>query len=411
MKKLKFISLFVLVNLIYLNSAYCSFAWTQMTDFGGGVRDAAFGFSIGNYGYAGTGRNPSDKDDFWRYDPSGNTWTQMANYSGTGRYGLVGFSIGNYGYAGTGWVGIGGGGLQYRDFWQYDPNTNSWIRKADFGGTARYSAVGFSIGNKGYVGLGFGPMKNDFWEYDPIGDSWTQRSDFPYAREGAVCFSLGNKGYVGTGYDSNGLNHSDIFEFDPSTNLWSRKSDIPGLSRRAPVAFTIGNYAYVGMGYNDTTYLTDFYQFDPIANQWTTVASIGGIPRYWSFSFSINNYGYVGVGSYGGVSIPIRTSDFWRFEDCDGSPLGISVFPVHNSNIYILAKQVFKNSLDLEYDLEGERNAIFNLYNNLGQLIISVKLPPNSSFINVPVSMNAGIYYFSVDNHDRIIGSGKVTVN
>ena len=42
----------------------------------------------------------------------------------------------------------------HKDFWEYDPATNAWTQKADFGGTARLDAVGFSIGSKGYIGTG-----------------------------------------------------------------------------------------------------------------------------------------------------------------------------------------------------------------------------------------------------------------
>ncbi|MEO5674894.1 MAG: T9SS type A sorting domain-containing protein [Chitinophagales bacterium] len=109
--------------------------------------------------------------DFWEYNPDADTWTPKANFGGTDRLFAVGFSIGGKGYLGT--------GLDYyegykKDFWEYDPDINSWTQKADFGGIARYSAVGFSISNKGYLGTGFsgtlistfGPSK-DFWEYTP----------------------------------------------------------------------------------------------------------------------------------------------------------------------------------------------------------------------------------------------------
>ena len=59
----------------------------------------------------------------------------------------------------------------FKDFWEYDPATNAWTQKADFGGTARDGAVGFSIGSKGYIGTGYdgtGSTK-DFWEYTPEG--------------------------------------------------------------------------------------------------------------------------------------------------------------------------------------------------------------------------------------------------
>ena len=41
-----------------------------------------------------------------------------------------------------------------KDFWEWDQATDVWTRKADFGGIARRDAVGFSIGNKGYIGTG-----------------------------------------------------------------------------------------------------------------------------------------------------------------------------------------------------------------------------------------------------------------
>src|ERR1039458_4739017 len=48
----------------------------------------------------------------------------------------------------------------------------TWTQKANFGGIAREVAVGFSIGNKGYIGTGvFSPnIYRDFWE-------WNQRSE------------------------------------------------------------------------------------------------------------------------------------------------------------------------------------------------------------------------------------------
>ena len=89
------------------------------------------------------------------------TWIQKASFGGVPRGLAAGFSIGNYGYIGT-----GNNGVNYRDFWQYDPVSNSWTQKADFGGTARYYAVGFSIGTKGYMGTGASSYyENDFWEY------------------------------------------------------------------------------------------------------------------------------------------------------------------------------------------------------------------------------------------------------
>src|SRR5436190_787996 len=100
------------------------------------------------------------------------TWTKKADFGGGARSGAVGFSIGNKGYIGTGGD---------KDFWEYDPASNTWMQKADFGGTARGGAVGFSIDGKGYIGtgsIGVNSYKKDFWEYDPVTNVWSQKADY-----------------------------------------------------------------------------------------------------------------------------------------------------------------------------------------------------------------------------------------
>jgi len=123
--------------------------------------------------------------------------TRKADFGGTARYYATGFSIGAKGYIGTG--AEGGGGPYTKDFWEYDPTTNTWTRKADFGGTARYGAVGFSIGTKGYLGTGAdvnNPVKKDFWGYDPTTNTWTQEVDFVTDTHFAAGFSIGTYGYI-----------------------------------------------------------------------------------------------------------------------------------------------------------------------------------------------------------------------
>src|SRR5439155_25480349 len=116
------------------------------------------------------------------------------------RYGAVGFSIGNKGYIGIGYhIGV------EKDFWEYDPVTNAWTQKADFGGTAREQGVGFSIAGKGYIGTGSASngLSRDFWEYDPVTNAWTQKANFGgIGRWLATGFSIGGKGYIGTGRDA-----------------------------------------------------------------------------------------------------------------------------------------------------------------------------------------------------------------
>lgn len=193
--------------------------WTAKSKFPGGKRIGAIAFSIDSKGYVGTGLDGNTfqfRKDFWEYDPSTNKWTQKADFGGAARTGAVALSIQNRGYVGTGFGDING---QRKDFWEYNAATDSWIQRADFTGLPRASAVGFSLGDKGYIGTGgvydsscsCGGASIDIWEYDPQTDLWNQKIEFGgEARSGAVGFSVDGKGFIGLG-----TGFSDFWEYDP----------------------------------------------------------------------------------------------------------------------------------------------------------------------------------------------------
>jgi len=223
-------------------------------------------------------------------NPYTNSWQKKADImdaSGYGRTAAVGFSIGNKGYIGTGaayYTGYDWGGNSYsytvssNNFWEYDPVTDAWAQKANFGGSARQNAVGFSIGSKGYIGTGLDPsLKNDFWEYDPTTNVWTQKANFGgSARYAAVGFSIGSKGYIGTGRD--GAYKNDFWEYDPATNTWTQRANFGGTARAEAVGFSIGSKGYIGTGY-DGAHKNDFWEYDPATNMWTQRANFGGTAR------------------------------------------------------------------------------------------------------------------------------------
>jgi N-acetylneuraminic acid mutarotase len=295
--------------------------WTQKADFGGLEREGGVGFSIGNKGYIGLGSG-TDPKDFWEWDQATNTWTQKADFNFGYVNGAVGFSIGNKGYIGTGW----NNGPQ-KLFFEYNPATNIWTQKANYGGGKRWDAVGFSIGNKGYLGLGVylslnsvAIVTNDFWEYNPATNVWTQKADFGGGIRGeATGFSIGNKGYVGTGntqYPSfsgvGGMLKQDFWEYNPLTNIWTQKANFGGGIRGEATGFSIGNKGYVGMGWDiweNNSLKRDFWEYNPTTNIWTQKADFGGTARHEAVGFSIGNKGYVGTG---GDSNYV-TKDFWEY--------------------------------------------------------------------------------------------------
>jgi hypothetical protein len=251
------------------------------------------------------GTNRGSILDFTTSQPSGNLWTRKADFEGTGRFSAIGFSIGKNGYIGTGF----NTSSVYSDFWQYDSQTDTWTQKADFAGGSTYRGVSFSIGIKGYV-LGAGTK--DFWEYDPQKNTWTKKADFRgEERANAIGFSIGNKGYVGTGgrwsvYGS----LSDFWEYDPSTDTWTQKADFLGSVQvgGGAVGFSINNKGYMGLGSNGSA---DFWEYDPSTDSWTRRKDFLGNSRSWAVGFSIGSKGYVGTG-WGSNVGPL--SDFWEYD-------------------------------------------------------------------------------------------------
>jgi N-acetylneuraminic acid mutarotase len=280
-------------------------SWGRLTPFPGVARYNATAFSVGNFGYVGTGYGASSSTtndlvplrDFWQFDPSQNTtttttvgttttttttvgkWTQIAdlpvNPGTTGRYGAVAGSVGNFGY-----VGCGFDGNNEKDFYKYDPTTNTWSTFAGFPGDKRINAVAFTINNILYVGTGInnGLYTTDFYAYDPSKDAWTAKNQlanisntttsYDYskvARSQAVGFTVGNFGYVVTG--SNGPVLNTCYQYDPTQDIWTAMNPFLGASRNSPVGFGIGNFGYVGTGYSGSTRFDDFWTFDPNVTQ------------------------------------------------------------------------------------------------------------------------------------------------
>lgn len=326
----KNISYYIVIGFLFAVSSSQVFSqtpnsWTQKNDFGGTSSFGAVGINIGTKGYIGADYSKS----FWEYDPATDTWTQKADFGGSARAYATGFSINNKGY-----VACGNDGVRKNDIWEYDPNTNIWTQKADFPGLPREGAVSFSIGSKGYLGTGLTSTlptlrTNDFWEYDPTTDIWTQKSNFgglPIAF--GVGFHIGSKGYLGTG--NNGTLQKEFWEYDPASDTWTRKADLGGAGRFQAVGLAAGGSGYIGLGDIGGSYTNDFWEYDPIMDTWTQRTSFGGHVRTLSTGFGIADKAYIGTG-YDALN-SVKYKDFWEFTPCS-LPL-ISLEPTDKSIVY-----------------------------------------------------------------------------
>ena len=146
--------------------------------------------------------------------------------------------------------GTGESSAYYNDFWEYDPSINTWFSKANFGGgVACPGCVRIFSQHKGYIGIGGNVVllttRADFWEWDQATDTWTQKANFGgTARRDAVGFSIGTKGYIGTGHDVNGNDKNDFWEYDSGANTWTAKMAFGGIGRSLAVGFSNGAKGY-----------------------------------------------------------------------------------------------------------------------------------------------------------------------
>lgn len=198
-------------------------SWTQIKEFGGTGRYGAVAFTINNKGYVGTGYDDNALKDFWEYNPSDNTWSQVFSLGGGKRRDATAFVIDNKAYVCS---GIDNGSYE-NDFWVYDPALNSWsdLRHIsnvsdddyddDYSSIIGIDKVGFSINGKGYLTTGGTSASTTVWEYDPATDLWEIKTSLEATgRTGAVGFAIGETGYLATGRNSS-YYLDDLWGFKP----------------------------------------------------------------------------------------------------------------------------------------------------------------------------------------------------
>ena len=270
------------------------------------------------YGWGGL-YNPME---LWEYDDNTVTWTRKADFPAFNREGVDAFSINGKGYLLCGAKQFTG--EFYKEVWEYDPVADQWTRKADFPGLGRFRGVSFAINGKGYFGIGgaFSQCYNDFYEYNPVTDTWTQKASFPgLGRIDAFSFAAAAKGYIGTGhyYPWAQVQHiylKDLWEYNPATNSWSQKADYPGGQRIGCASFTVDNRGYVGTGYDpiNNKYKRDFWAYYPSTNIWHYRWDYEGIARKDAIGFAQNGYGFIGFGE---TASGEGERALWRFEPYD----------------------------------------------------------------------------------------------
>jgi N-acetylneuraminic acid mutarotase len=184
----------------------------------------------GDYIVVGFGNDQSgNKNDFWQYQISTDTWEEIADPVGNNRHHPFYFGI-----DGDVYVGLGHGSVQevwnglttpiYRDWHKWTPGVSTeWTKMQDFPGEPRVAGQQTAFRGKGYVvsGQGYDHQnfdRGEFWEYDPQTDSWSELPPHPgTGRWAPGSFLLQGRLYIVGGRAHIGSNKQN---FDLRKDMW-----------------------------------------------------------------------------------------------------------------------------------------------------------------------------------------------
>ncbi len=350
----------LLVALLVATAVSAQNTWVAKAPYGGGSRKVAAAFTIGGKVYVGTGvLGTSYYRDFWEYTPQTDTWTQKALYAGAARVSASAFSIGGIGFLGLGQLANSSSSAV---LYAYDVASNSWVRFSDFPLAAgRYEAATFVANNRAYVTCGTDGTLNyrDCWEFNPLTDTWTQKANFGgNARSYPSAFSIGGEGYVGLGASSGRF--FDLWRYTPTTNTWTRRADFPGGGRSAAVGFALGSVGYFGTGFNGSAVFRDLWEYNPAADTWTQRAPFGGVASNAGVAAVVGNRAYVGLGA---DANNIALSSWFEY-----TPLVTS----SRAGLTLAGLRLYPNPAveELRWELPtGAQLQEVTLYNALGQVV------------------------------------------
>ncbi len=189
--------------------------------FPGAGREHAVAFSVGGYGFVGTGAIDDNTvvSDFYKFDPSSG-WS-TTDYPCDSRRGATAFVIDDFAIVCTG-TGTSSTGYKV-DVAKYDATTDTWSTERPlvnrspnsyddkYGRIQRAYGVSFTstldasgdIPTRGYVALGAGPYPRTVWRFNPNNGHWSEATQIPSAmsspRVSSVSFMLNQHGYITTG--------------------------------------------------------------------------------------------------------------------------------------------------------------------------------------------------------------------
>lgn len=268
-------------------------------------RTSATAFKINNILYFGCGDNGGTLSDFYSLDINSNIITELTPFPGGPQKRLISFAIDDIGYVGGGFDSFSLG------FWEYNPNTDSWVQKEDLPAHPEHGAIGFSIQDKGYIitptrDENLNPTGGDLYEYSKETDTWVLKAKYPGGTTYPTYCVISENFYVGI---SNG--EKTFWKYSQNDDSWTRLSDFPGTAWQLSNSFAIGSNIFVIAGWPCNN---EVWKYSTTQNNWQRYeVDFPGSTRHNTITFSQNDLGYIGFGSTGcGCTCP--TNEIWKFD-------------------------------------------------------------------------------------------------
>jgi|AGFS01.1.fsa_nt_gi Kelch motif. len=188
----------------------------------------------------------------------------------------------------------------YRDFWKYNPVSDSWSQLAQFGTTRSAPAMAYDSTNNIVYSFGgstsvpaAGSMRNDLFSYNPTTNAWTQVTGIlgtvPAARLHASLEYYDSKLWLFGSYTTlAAANTASVF--DISTKTWTALPTSPYPMALGTRMVRIGSDMYVMGASGSTEYLM---RFDTLNSTWsTTLSTTEKIGRLAAYKGIIVMFGY-----------------------------------------------------------------------------------------------------------------------
>lgn len=386
------------IAITFINvSAFAQWQQRANTPF---TKDHGIGFSLDGYGYVLTGGANgqvfSATKDFFKYDPSTDSWEQLPDYPGPNR----GYGIGDV-WNGKVYFGFGLDGNTYlNDLWSWDPATDMFVQLPSCPCDGRVHPAFVISNGKIYVGAGGNTNGDlaDFWEYDISTQAWTQIPSIPGNRHHPYQFAIDGDIYVGNGH------LPTWFRYTPGSTGWVMVEPLVARVAGAQFSYNGKGYALSGADINHNVFGTgEFWEYDPIADTWTALPPHPGTSRFGPTQFVIDNYIYILAGYERNdptfTMIPLST--MWRYEL---SP-SLDVDEVGEEVVGSVYPNPTENTINIDLNKELSTSTIINIYSVSGQLMMSL---PFQESIDIS-SLSDGMYILDVLEDELSVWKKRIT--